>query len=120
VLAGRTFACLQAYRFYGGVTAVDGVTLTVDEGEIVGLIGRNGAGKSSLIDALTGYHPAAGGRVTFPGLGDVAAPLEVLPGRPAAQLDHRVAVDPPRAAFVDRHQFHITKSTITASRVERA
>ena len=52
---------------YGGITAVDGVGLTVDEGEIVGLIGPNGAGKSSLIDALTGYHPAAGGRVTFAG-----------------------------------------------------
>jgi branched-chain amino acid transport system ATP-binding protein len=53
---------------YGGVTAVDGVSLTAAEGEIVGLIGPNGAGKSSLIDALTGYHPAAGGQVTFAGL----------------------------------------------------
>jgi branched-chain amino acid transport system ATP-binding protein len=52
---------------YGGATAVDGVSLTVDEGEIVGLIGPNGAGKSSLIDALTGYHPAAGGQVMFAG-----------------------------------------------------
>jgi branched-chain amino acid transport system ATP-binding protein len=52
---------------YGGVTAVDGVSLTVGEGEIVGLIGPNGAGKTSLIDALTGYHPAAAGRVIFDG-----------------------------------------------------
>src|SRR5258707_11165407 len=52
---------------YGGVTAVDGVSLTVGEGEIVGVIGPNGAGKTSLIDALTGYHPAAAGRVIFGG-----------------------------------------------------
>lgn len=53
---------------YGGVTAVDGVSLTAAQGEILGLIGPNGAGKSSLIDALTGYHPAAGGQVTFAGV----------------------------------------------------
>src|SRR5882757_8770239 len=52
---------------YGGVTAVDGVSLSVSEGEIVGLIGPNGAGKSSMIDALTGYHQAAAGRVIFDG-----------------------------------------------------
>ncbi len=52
---------------YGGVTAVDGVSLSVGHGEIVGLIGPNGAGKSSMIDALTGYHQAAAGRVIFDG-----------------------------------------------------
>jgi branched-chain amino acid transport system ATP-binding protein len=51
---------------YGGVTAVDGVSLSVGQGEIVGLIGPNGAGKSSMIDALTGYHQAAG-QVIFDG-----------------------------------------------------
>jgi branched-chain amino acid transport system ATP-binding protein len=52
---------------YGGVRAVDEVTLSVREGQVVGLIGANGAGKTSLIDALTGYHPAAAGRVRFAG-----------------------------------------------------
>lgn len=40
---------------YDGVVAVDGVSLAVDEGEIVGLIGPNGAGKSSFVDAVTGF-----------------------------------------------------------------
>lgn len=45
---------------YGGITAVDEVDLHVDPAEVVGLVGANGAGKSSLIDALSGFAPAAG------------------------------------------------------------
>lgn len=45
---------------YGGVTAVEGLDLSVRPGEIVGLIGPNGAGKTSVIDALTGFTPSAG------------------------------------------------------------
>lgn len=52
---------------YGSVVAVDGVSLHLDENEIVGLVGPNGAGKSSVIDALSGYLPGRGGRVTLDG-----------------------------------------------------
>jgi ABC-type branched-subunit amino acid transport system ATPase component len=45
---------------FGGVTAVDGVSLTVDDHEVVGLIGPNGSGKSTFINALTGLVRAAG------------------------------------------------------------
>jgi ABC-type branched-subunit amino acid transport system ATPase component len=45
---------------FGGVIAVDGVSLTVDDDEIVGLIGPNGSGKSTFINALTGLVPATG------------------------------------------------------------
>jgi sulfate-transporting ATPase len=48
---------------FGGVTAVDGVSLTVRSGEIVGLIGPNGAGKTTLIDAVTGFVRPAEGEV---------------------------------------------------------
>jgi ABC-type branched-subunit amino acid transport system ATPase component len=45
---------------FGGVVAVNGVSLTVDDHEIVGLIGPNGSGKSTFINALTGLVKASG------------------------------------------------------------
>jgi branched-chain amino acid transport system ATP-binding protein len=54
-------------RKFGGLNAVDGVSLSIEQGEIVGLIGPNGAGKTTLINMITGVHPATGGRVQFEG-----------------------------------------------------
>jgi len=61
---------------FGGVRAVDGVDLTVADGEIHGLVGPNGSGKSTFINALTGVVPASG-HVVVDG-----EPLTL--GRPAA------------------------------------
>lgn len=52
---------------YGPFLAVDGVNLHVDAREIVGLIGANGAGKSSLVRAVSGLVAPAAGRITFEG-----------------------------------------------------
>lgn len=52
---------------YGHITAVDDVSLHVDEGEIVAMIGGNGAGKSSIVRAVTGMARAAAGSVRGPG-----------------------------------------------------
>jgi branched-chain amino acid transport system ATP-binding protein len=52
---------------YGTTHAVRGVSLTVGEGEIVTVLGANGAGKSSLLQALAGGVRPAGGRVQFDG-----------------------------------------------------
>jgi branched-chain amino acid transport system ATP-binding protein len=48
---------------YGGVVALDDVSITIKAGEIVGFIGPNGAGKTSLFDAISGFLPIDGGRV---------------------------------------------------------
>ena len=50
-----------------GVTAVDGVDLSVERGELVSLIGPNGSGKTTLFNCVTGFLPADGGRVLFRG-----------------------------------------------------
>jgi branched-chain amino acid transport system ATP-binding protein len=52
---------------YGPIQALKGVTLEVAAGEIVTLIGANGAGKSSTLKAISGIHAVCGGRIEFRG-----------------------------------------------------
>jgi len=57
----------EIHAYYGGIEALKGVSLSVDEGEVVTLIGSNGAGKSTTLRAISGLTPAREGRVTFDG-----------------------------------------------------
>ncbi|MGK5672599.1 ABC transporter ATP-binding protein [Micromonospora sp. URMC 106] len=52
---------------YGRIQALHGISLTVDEGEIVALIGANGAGKSTTMRAISGIRPVATGSIRFNG-----------------------------------------------------
>jgi branched-chain amino acid transport system ATP-binding protein len=52
---------------YGALAAVDNLDLHVDQGEIVVVIGANGAGKSSAVNAIAGLVKASGGRIQFLG-----------------------------------------------------
>jgi branched-chain amino acid transport system ATP-binding protein len=53
--------------FYGDVQAVEAVSLDVDEGAIVAIVGANGAGKTALIRAIAGMNRSVRGRVLFRG-----------------------------------------------------
>ncbi|MBZ9857435.1 ABC transporter ATP-binding protein [Mesorhizobium sp. CA13] len=52
---------------FGGVTALAGVDLTIEESEILGVVGPNGSGKTTLFNVVTGVHRASGGKVLFHG-----------------------------------------------------
>jgi branched-chain amino acid transport system ATP-binding protein len=52
---------------YGSIEALKGISLTVEEGEVVTLIGSNGAGKSTTLRAISGLTPASAGQITFGG-----------------------------------------------------
>ncbi len=58
----------QLKRAYGDFIAVDGVDFTIAKGEIVGLLGHNGAGKTTIMKMLSGYLEPSAGRVLFDGL----------------------------------------------------
>lgn len=52
---------------FGGVVANENISLRVNKGEIVGLIGPNGSGKTTLFNSIVGYHPIDGGSIRFAG-----------------------------------------------------
>ena len=60
-------------KHFGGVRAVDGVDLTVAQGEILGLIGPNGSGKSTIVNLICGLFPLTGGPRAVPRRGHLRA-----------------------------------------------
>jgi branched-chain amino acid transport system ATP-binding protein len=67
---------------YGRIEALHGISLTVGEGEIVALIGANGAGKSTTMRAISGLRPVAQGSIRFDGqdITKLRADLRVVRG----------------------------------------
>lgn len=61
-------------KSFGGVHALDGVSLKVEEGEILGIMGPNGSGKTTLFNAVTGALRADSGTVRFDGADITRAP----------------------------------------------
>jgi branched-chain amino acid transport system ATP-binding protein len=55
------------HTFYGNIEALKGITLEVEEGEIVTLIGSNGAGKSTTLRSISGLNPPREGSIRFDG-----------------------------------------------------
>jgi branched-chain amino acid transport system ATP-binding protein len=67
--------------FYGAIHALRDVSLTVNSGEVVTLIGANGAGKSTTLRAITGLLTPRSGRIVFEGLDVAGMPAHRLVAR---------------------------------------
>ncbi|QYJ15167.1 High-affinity branched-chain amino acid transport ATP-binding protein LivF [Rubrobacter xylanophilus DSM 9941] len=71
----------EVHSYYGHIHAVRGISLTVEEGEIVTLIGSNGAGKTTTLRSIHGLLPPRRGKILFRG--------EEIQGVPAHQMIRR-------------------------------
>ena len=80
---------------YGGIRALKGISLSVEEGQIVTLIGANGAGKSTTLRAISGLEKAQSGSITYGG--------EELTSLPAKEIVRRGIIHVPegRRVFPD-------------------
>ncbi len=72
------------HTYYGAIEALKGVSLSVDPGEVVTLIGSNGAGKSTTLRSISGLTPARAGQVTFDGEDITGVPAHEVVGRGVA------------------------------------
>jgi branched-chain amino acid transport system ATP-binding protein len=69
------------HTFYGSIEALKGISIDVHEGEIVTLIGANGAGKSTTLRSISGIVPPRTGRIVFQG-----REIQGLPGHEVAEI----------------------------------
>ncbi len=75
------------HTYYGAIEALRGVSLTVEDGEAVTIIGSNGAGKSTTLRSISGLTPAASGTVTFRGRDITRVPAHEI-------VEHGIALAP--------------------------
>ena len=83
-------------KVYGDIKAVDDISFTVEEGEILGFLGPNGAGKSTTMNIITGYISSTKGSVTIDGYDILTSPKQAksrigyLPEIPPLYIDMTV------------------------------
>ncbi len=75
----------QVCLLFGGIRALDDVSLSVEQGSLVAIVGPNGAGKTSLLNCITGTYRASSGRIFFQGDDITHAPAHTAAKRGIAR-----------------------------------
>lgn len=88
-------------RSYGGLDVLTGLSLDVEEGELYGLVGNNGVGKTTTIDIITGQLPPDSGEVSVMGLDPTTNPVDVI--QTLGMLPER---EEPPSLLTPREYFH--------------
>ena len=75
---GKILKVDKVYKYFGGVKANENISLSIEEGTIVGLIGPNGSGKTTLFNSIVGTHPIDQGSIQFEGKEVSELPVPVV------------------------------------------
>ncbi len=75
---GKILKVDKVFKYFGGVKANENISLAVEEGSIVGLIGPNGSGKTTLFNSIVGTHPIDEGSIQFEGKEVSELPVPVV------------------------------------------
>jgi neutral amino acid transport system ATP-binding protein len=75
---GKILKVDKVFKYFGGVKANENISLAVEEGRIVGLIGPNGSGKTTLFNSIVGTHPIDKGSIKFAGKEVSQLPVPVV------------------------------------------
>jgi branched-chain amino acid transport system ATP-binding protein len=84
----------RVWKKFGGVTAVQDIALSIEQGEILGMIGPNGSGKTSFINLLSGIYRPDQGRITFAGEDITELPAHVITKKGIARTFQNLRVFP--------------------------
>ena len=68
----------QVYKYFGGVKANENISMQVEQGSIIGLIGPNGSGKTTLFNSIVGTHPIDKGSIKFENKEVSTLPIPVI------------------------------------------
>jgi phosphonate transport system ATP-binding protein len=101
IVAVLNIADLVVVRSKSGPPVLNGVSLCVNRGEKVAILGPSGAGKTTLFRAINGFVPIRSGQITVDGIS-----LKGLHGRKLRQLRRHIAVVSQRHDLVDRLRVH--------------
>jgi branched-chain amino acid transport system ATP-binding protein len=84
----------RVWKKFGGVTAVQDIALSIEKGEILGMIGPNGSGKTSFINLLSGIYRPDKGRVLFAGEDITELPAHLITKKGIARTFQNLRVFP--------------------------
>lgn len=85
-------SCEGIERSFGGLRALKGVSLEVRRGEILGLVGPNGSGKTTMVNVVTGFYPPQSGRVSLFGEDITSLAPNLIAGRGVARTFQNLAL----------------------------
>lgn len=88
----RVLSCRGIERSFGGLKALKGVSLHVNSGEIFGLVGPNGSGKTTMVNVMTGFYPPDAGQVELFGEDVTRVSPHRIAGRGVARTFQNLAL----------------------------